>query len=63
MHSKGYISFYAMSFYSAPCYVFAYGWGRGHPVVLSDLPIGSKFLRTLFLTNTQCGVRYPIGHP
>ena len=57
------ISFYAMSFYSAACYVFAYGWGRGQPVVLSDLPIGSKCSRTLSLTHTQCGACYPIGLP
>ena len=38
-----------MSFYSAACYVFAYGWGRGQLVVPSDLPIGSKYSRTVFL--------------
>ena len=37
-----------MSFYSAACYVFAYGWGQGQPILLSDLPIGSKYSRTLF---------------
>ena len=51
------ISFYAMSFYSASCYVFAYGWGRGQSVVLSDLPIGSKCSRTFILnTHTVRGV-------
>ena len=57
------ISFYAMSFYSAACYVFAYDWGRGQPVVLSDLPIGSEYLRTLFSTRTRCGARYPFNLP
>ena len=52
-----------MSFYSAACYVFAYGWGGGQPVLLSDLPIGSKCSRTLLITNTQCGACYPIGLP
>ena len=44
-----------MSFYSAACYVFAYGWGQGQPIVLSDLPIGSKYSRTLFLHTHAVG--------
>ena len=48
-------SFSVMSFEGAACYVFAYGWGRGQPVVLSDPPIGSKCLHALFRTHKQCG--------
>ena len=52
---RDFISFYATSFYSAACYVFAYAWGRGQPVVLSDLPIVSKYSRTLFLHTHAAG--------
>ena len=41
------ITFYATLFYGAACYVFAYGWRLGQPVVQSELPIGSNLSHTL----------------